>query len=89
VLACLAGEVPDLLGADDIEEIGNALRPSMAAAGLPVTKMSIYSFFVSRCVWAGAGLRECQTRQWVHLLPDIQCIVSVLRQVVESALGRC
>lgn len=70
MLACLAGEVPDLLGADDLEEIGNALRPSMAAAGLPVTKMSIYSYFVSRCVWAAAGLRECQTGQRVHLLPN-------------------
>lgn len=44
-----AGEVPDLLGNDDLEEIGNALRPIMAAAGMPITRMSIYSFFVSRC----------------------------------------
>jgi hypothetical protein len=50
-----AGEVPDLLGVDDLEEIGNCLRPIMAAAGIqPITKMSIYSFFVSRYVQAMA-----------------------------------
>lgn len=44
-----AGEVPDLLGADDLEEIASTLRPIMAAAGMPITKMSIHNFFVSRC----------------------------------------
>lgn len=43
-----AGEVPNLMGVDDLEEIGNAMRPLMAAAGIPVTKMAIYSFFVNR-----------------------------------------
>jgi hypothetical protein len=57
--AGLTGEVPDLLGPDDIEEISNGLRPIMAAAGMPITKMSVYSFFVLRwvhrpvCVWGG------------------------------------
>jgi hypothetical protein len=44
-----AGEVPDLLGADDLEEVAGALRPIMAQAGMPITKMSIHNFFVSRC----------------------------------------
>jgi hypothetical protein len=45
-----AGEVPDLLGTDDLEEVGNALRPIMATSGMSATKMSIYRFFVSRYV---------------------------------------
>lgn len=60
VLLCFVGEVPDLLGVDDLEEITNSLRPIMAAAGLPVTKTGVYSFFVSRCVgelvWSWAVL---------------------------------
>ncbi|KAF8071068.1 Dnah1 [Scenedesmus sp. PABB004] len=43
-----SGEVPNLLGPDDLEAIAAGVRPAMAAAGLAVTKQSIYSFFVSR-----------------------------------------
>lgn len=43
-----SGEVPNLIGNDDIEQISNAMRPLMLAAGLPVTKMGIYSYFINR-----------------------------------------
>lgn len=43
-----AGEVPNLLGPDDLEQISAALRPAMAAAGLIINKTTIYDYFVSR-----------------------------------------
>ena len=43
-----SGEVPNLMGSDDLEQIGAAMRPVMAAAGLPITKMSLYSTFITR-----------------------------------------
>jgi dynein heavy chain, axonemal len=43
-----SGEVPNLLGNDDMEAISAAMRPLMMAAGLPITKQTIYSYFVNR-----------------------------------------
>ena len=43
-----SGEVPNLFGNDDMEAISNTMRPLMLAAGLPVTKMGLYSFFINR-----------------------------------------
>jgi hypothetical protein len=43
-----SGEVPNLLGNDDMEAIGAAMRPLMMTAGLPVTKQGIYAYFVNR-----------------------------------------
>ncbi len=40
--------MPNLLGNDDMEAIGAAMRPLMMAAGLPITKQGIYSYFVNR-----------------------------------------
>lgn len=36
------------MGNDDLEEIGAAMRPLMAAEGLPITKMGMYAYFVNR-----------------------------------------
>ncbi len=44
-----AGEVPNLLGPEDIETITAALTPVMADVGLPATKAAINSFFANRC----------------------------------------
>ncbi|MEW5298367.1 MAG: hypothetical protein WDW36_001499 [Sanguina aurantia] len=43
-----AGEVPNLIGNDDMEQISAALRPMMAVLGLAITRQSLYSFFVTR-----------------------------------------
>jgi hypothetical protein len=49
-IAChCAGDVPNLFGADDMEAISAGVRPAMAAAGLPINKMTIYSYFINRC----------------------------------------
>ena len=57
-----AGEVPNLLGNDDMEAISAAMRPLMVAAGLPVTKVSIYSYFVNR------------VRSFLHLVLCFRCV---------------
>jgi hypothetical protein len=44
-----AGDVPNLFGPDDMEAISAGVRPAMAAAGLPINKMTIYSYFINRC----------------------------------------
>ena len=43
-----SGEVPNLFGNDDLEKIGNVIRPIMQASGQAVTKMGIYNTFVAR-----------------------------------------
>ncbi|GBF98747.1 dynein heavy chain axonemal [Raphidocelis subcapitata] len=44
-----SGDVPNLMGPDDQEEIAAAMRPLMAAAGVPATdRNSIHAFFVDR-----------------------------------------
>eukprot|EP00741_Cyanophora_paradoxa_P002452 tig00000076_g2377.t1 len=43
-----SGEVPNLMGGDDMEEIVTAMRPVCAALGLPLTKTGLYSQFISR-----------------------------------------
>lgn len=44
-----AGDVPNLMGPDDLEQITSAMKPLMAAAGVPaVDKNSIYAYFVDR-----------------------------------------
>ncbi|WIA11828.1 hypothetical protein OEZ85_011917 [Tetradesmus obliquus] len=43
-----AGDVPNLFGPEDMEAIAAGVRPAMAAAGLPINKMTIYSYFVNR-----------------------------------------
>jgi len=40
-----SGEVPNLWGNEDVENISNAVRPVMAASGMVINKMSIYNFF--------------------------------------------
>ncbi len=63
-----AGEVPNLISNDDMEAISAAMRPLMQAAGLPVTKPAIYSYFVSR-------VRSC-----LHLVLCFSPIGDVFRQ---------
>jgi dynein heavy chain len=53
VLFC-TGEVPNLMGNDDQEQIAAAMRPLMTAAGLAMSKPAINAFFVDRCVKGGA-----------------------------------
>jgi len=36
------------MGNDDMDAIGNAMRPIMQAAGMPITKMGMYSYFIDR-----------------------------------------
>jgi hypothetical protein len=36
------------MGPEDQEQISNAMRPLMTAAGLPMSKPSINAFFVNR-----------------------------------------
>ncbi len=48
LISDLAGEVPNLLGSDDLEQITAAVRPAMMAAGLTVNKMTVYSYYVNR-----------------------------------------
>ncbi|KAF6265909.1 dynein heavy chain 2 [Scenedesmus sp. NREL 46B-D3] len=43
-----AGDVPNLFGPDDMEAIAAGVRPAMVAAGLPINKMTIYSYFINR-----------------------------------------
>ena len=38
------------MGPDDLEQISAGVRPAMAAAGLTINKMTIYSYFVNRWV---------------------------------------
>lgn len=76
-----AGEVPDLLGVDDLEEIGNCLRPIMAASGIqPITKMSIYSYFVSRYVQRleVSQLLWLSERQLCSLVVQLTCCTGLL-----------
>jgi hypothetical protein len=45
------GDVPNLMGPDDLEQIAAAMKPLMAAAGVSaVDKNSVYAFFVDRWV---------------------------------------
>jgi hypothetical protein len=53
----VAGDVPNLFGPEDMEAISAGVRPAMAAAGLPINKMTIYSYFVNR--YAVAGGHAC------------------------------
>lgn len=57
--ACFAGDVPNLMGPEDLEQISSAMRPLMAAAGAPDgDKGAAYTFFVDRCALpAGQGVR--------------------------------
>lgn len=43
-----AGEVPNLLRTEDMEEIGSALRPAMVAEGLTVTPAATLAYFTRR-----------------------------------------
>ena len=43
-----AGEVPNLMATEDMEEITDALTKVMAAEGIPVTPYSVLSFFTRR-----------------------------------------
>ncbi len=60
--------MPNLWGNDDQEAIANAMRPLMAAAGLPVTKMGIATFFINRC------------RAYLHLVLCFSPIGDAFRQ---------
>jgi dynein heavy chain len=42
------GEVPNLLDDNDNGQILNAMRPLCTSAGLPLTKVALYSYFVKR-----------------------------------------
>ena len=42
-----SGEVPNLMGNEDLETIGTTMRPILQAAGVPVTKQSLYAQFVN------------------------------------------
>jgi hypothetical protein len=56
------GDVPNLMGPDDQEEIAAAMRPLMAAAGVPATdRNSIYAFYLYRL--GLQGLVPCQQLQ--------------------------
>ncbi|GMH32802.1 hypothetical protein BSKO_00636 [Bryopsis sp. KO-2023] len=63
-----AGEVPNLMGNDDMEEIASAVRPLMQSAGLPVTKMTMYAYFLNRI------------RSHLHLVLCMSPIGDVFRQ---------
>ena len=43
-----AGEVPNLMRAEDGEEIAAALRPALAAEGRPATRANVDALFVRR-----------------------------------------
>ena len=55
------GDVPNLMGPDEVERIAAAMRPLMAAAGAPhADKAAAYAFFVERCArFARCGVRTC------------------------------
>ena len=42
------GEVPNLLDDNDVGQILNSMRPICQQAGLPLTKVALYSYFVKR-----------------------------------------
>ena len=63
-----SGEVPNLMSNDDLETIGNAMRPLMQAEGLPITKMALYSYFVNRA------------RSYLHLVLCFSPIGDTFRQ---------
>ncbi|GFH08631.1 uncharacterized protein HaLaN_03620, partial [Haematococcus lacustris] len=63
-----AGEVPNLLGNEDLEAISAGIRPIMMAQGLPVTKQAIYTFFVNR------------VRNYLHLVLCFSPIGDAFRQ---------
>lgn len=63
-----SGEVPNLMNNEDMEEIGSAVRPLMQAAGLPVTKMGMYSYF------------KDQVRNHLHIVLCMSPIGDVFRQ---------
>ena len=63
-----SGEVPNLLGNEDMEEIGNTIRPILQAEGLPVTKMAIYSTFIKR------------VRTYLHLVICMSPVGDAFRQ---------
>ena len=43
-----SGDVPNLYGNDDIEQINAAMRPLMTAAKLPITKMGMFAYYINR-----------------------------------------
>lgn len=63
-----SGEVPNLFNNDDMEDIGNAMRPLLTAEGLPVTKMAMYAYFVKR------------VRTYLHLVICMSPIGDAFRQ---------
>lgn len=88
-----AGEVPNLMGNDDIEEIGAALRPLMQAAGLEVTKMATYAYFCNR-VRSHLHLVLCMSpigdvfRQRLRMFPSLVncCTIDWFREWPQEAL---
>ncbi|KAG2439747.1 hypothetical protein HYH02_010624 [Chlamydomonas schloesseri] len=88
-----SGEVPNLWGNDDQEAIANAMRPLMAAAGLPITKMGISTFFVNR-VRSYLHLVLCFSpigdafRQRLRMFPSLVncCTIDWFREWPEEAL---
>ncbi|GAX80571.1 hypothetical protein CEUSTIGMA_g8008.t1 [Chlamydomonas eustigma] len=63
-----SGEVPNLMNNEDMETIGNAMRPIMQSAGLPITKMGMYSYFINRA------------RSYLHLVLCFSPIGDAFRQ---------
>jgi hypothetical protein len=52
------GDVPNLMAAEDMEQISGAMKPLMVAAGVHAAdKNTVYAFFVERCVM-GASRRD-------------------------------
>lgn len=88
-----AGEVPNLMGNEDFEEIAALLRPLMQSAGLPVTRMSMYAYFCNR-VRANLHLVICLSpigdifRQRLRMFPSLVncCTIDWFREWPQEAL---
>lgn len=81
------------MGNDDIEQVTNAMRPLMAAAGLPITKQGIITFFTGR-VRAYLHLVICFSpigdafRQRLRMFPSLVncCTIDWFREWPDEAL---
>jgi dynein heavy chain, axonemal len=88
-----SGEVPNLMGVDDAEEIAAAMKPLMSAAGMPITKLSLQAYFVYR-VRSNLHLVLCFSpigdafRQRLRMFPSLVncCTIDWFREWPDDAL---
>ena len=88
-----SGDVPNLYGNDDLEQIGAVIRPIMQAANIPITKQAIFAQYVNR-VQANLHVVLCFSpvgdafRQRLRMFPSLVncCTIDWFAEWPEEAL---